>query len=405
LESYALTKDHEEPWIDRMTSRFRRLSRPPPSAPPLPARWQAGVAALAEAPGVARLVVGATHRAEVEQRLGAAIAEAQAQAGDEGARLVVDGMAGLGATLGTPRLLHGTGSWALAGILRDGEVRAGGDGLSGEVAITDVDDPDIYVCRTVGVFNLYSAASFGYMNANRSGEDLRISAVRGGWPWLADFFVRVFFGEGALVLDEHAPVAAARMVRHRTPETDEALRRAYDRALALAADGAFPAHGTALARVVGVASEEATLANALFAVAARARREAPDFQATGAALAAAVKRHAPALRARLLCPLPDDDEAARARKAATLAALGEQFPCVLVLDDEGLSVRAPSYFWTGECLVSGAVEATRLRAVYAPGARAGEVRAGLDRAGLELVEVLPLEHFEALRLVAEVAPR
>lgn len=402
----APATDHDQQWMDRMVSRFLLLSRSAQrTAPPGPvAAWRARVAELARAPGVARLVVGAAGAEEVEQRLAAGIAEAHAQAGDEGAHLVVDGMADLGAMLGDSRLLHGTGSWGLAGILRDGEVRAGGDGLTGEVAITDVDDRAIYVCRTLSLFNYYSAASFGYMNANLSGEDLRVSAVRAGRPWVADFFMAQFFGDGAPVIEEPQPGPPVRLVRHRTREMDESLLRAYDLALAKAEAGAFPAQPRSLARAVGVASDEASFANVIFAIFQRARGEDPGFEPVREAMCAAVLRHAPALRSRLLCPLPGDDEAALLRKERTLAALREQFPCVLLLDDEGVDVQEPSYFWTGECLVEGSIEARRILAVYVPQALRAEVRAQLDAAGLGRAEVRPIEHFEALRLVAESVP-
>jgi hypothetical protein len=397
------TNGHEA-WLAAMASRFERSARAPRPVPAPPAEWRARAESLAAAPGVARLVVGAADTRDVARRLAAGVAEAFAQAGDEGARVVVEGLAGLGALLGGGRLLHGTGSWGLAGILRDGAVRAGGDGLSGEVAVTDVDDPAIYVCRTVSLFNYYSAACFGYMNANRSGEDLRVSSVRAGLPWLADFFTEQFFGEGASTVEERSPAPRARVVRHRTIESDERLRRAYDRAASMAASREFPARPGPLARVVGHESEEAAFSNAIFAISQRARALDPAFAPGGQALCAAVERHAPALRARLLCPLAEDDDATRARKARTLAALGDQFPCVLVIDPAGLDVRQPSYFWTGEGLVEGAIDATRMVAVHVPERCRGAVAGQLQGAGLAGVQVHPLEHFEALRLVAEVVP-
>lgn len=390
----------EAVWLDAILARFTELSlkQAPGRPPPCPDVWRERAAALESVATHLSLHRGAPGPASV--RLQLAMDEAYAQAGPRGGELMLESVASIASLIGSGRLLHGTSSWAFSRILDDGEVRAGGDGLTGEIAITNILDPSIYVCESVNLLGLYTAVAFAHMNANRSGEELMVSAVRSGRWWLADFLDKLLFAEGSPTADGLVG-RRSRVVRHRTLEMEDALRKAYEQALDLARRGELDVDVRQLSRRVGLAPEDAAFVNALCAVANRAEREAVRSGAMILPIPEAVLRWAPRLRGELLCPLPEDDEAERTRKQNTLSALESQFPCVLVIDPEGIDVRRPPYHWTGECLIQGTFPARNIVAVHAPEKELSRVRSELSAAGLHHVEVGALEAFEILRMVAE----
>lgn len=368
--------------------------------PAAPEEWLARAARLARALEPRAHCVDDVTAAELERRLSRAVSVAYSQAGAAGAALALDTLPRFAALLRSGYWIHGTGSWALDGILRDSALRPGGDGYTGEVALTGIEQPEVFVCLARSVVALYAAATFAHTNADSTGAELTISAVRAGHVPLAAFVSVLLFAQGEPRLTEEWLDKARSLVRYRTLEMEQALCAAFDEVLERAARDALPGDGRQYSRRLGPPADHATAVNnALAAVVMRMAR-ASRLPSTPAAdrLRRGVLAHAPALRARLLCALPEDDAARTAEKARILEALKAQFPVLLAIDSTGLSCRAdPAYAWTDERLVGSPIPLSAVRAVYAPlvrhAALAGRLGAG--------VELLPLEDFEVMRLVAE----
>jgi hypothetical protein len=371
-----------------------------------PERWRRAAKDLAQSLDPARICVDQPARAELEQRLVLATAEAHAQAGHAGAALLLSGVERLRAQPANGRLLHGTGSWALSGVFRDGALTPGGDGLTGEVALTDIHQPHVFVCISTGPLSLYASATFAHANCGRSTTTLAISAERSGKRPIAEFFDALVFGDEAR-FTPHTAARARSLVRHRTLAMESALAAAYAQALELARIGQLAGDGREVARRLASPDDrDAALQNVLSAIVARVSADSRLMELPAEVrLAAAVEQLAPELRRRLHCPLPDDDAEERARKNAVLTALGGQFPCILTLDESGIDARAdPDYPWTDERLVDEPIEVGRIVSVHAPLDQHAKLRPALRRAGASHAELLPLEDIEAMRLVAEATP-
>jgi hypothetical protein len=380
-----------------------RLSQPRWTREPPAERWQRAARELAGSVDPERVCVEPITRAQLEHRLIAALGEAQAQAGDAGAELFLSGIERLGARLGSGQLLHGTGSWALSGILRDGALVPGGDGLTGEVALTAIVQPDLFVCLSTGPLSMYAAAAFAYSNCGLSTPRLVLSAERAGMRSIAEFFSVLVFAEQARFTPSSAELVHW-LVRHRTAAMDQSLGAACDRALELAASARLAGDGAgATRRLAPPTDRDAAFDNVLAAVVA-SMNAVPELMRIPAErrLGAGVLALCPVLKSRLLCPLPGDDADEHCRKAAVLAALSEQFPCVLTLDQQGVECRAdPGYPWTDERLVRHRIGADRIATLHAPLEHHEKLRTALVRCGLGQAELLPLEDIESLRLLGE----
>jgi hypothetical protein len=370
-------------------------------------RWGPLAEALADANDPALACIDAPERSSFAARIAMGLSEAERQAGQPGQELVLQSLRRITATARPSLLVHGTGSWALSGILRDGALVPGGDGMTGEVALTNLTQSDLFLCAWDDPTSLYAACAFAYMNAGWSGEGLRLSAVRGGGLPIHEFVGLLLFGEGEPVLTPEQASVLRRMRRFRTLEQDTTLAAAYDRALDLAERGELRGDGRQYTRRLGAADDDAAaFTNACATVVAR-MAQAPELMKLPSErrLAAGVVAFVETLKPTLLCPLPDDDSDEQARKLATLQALTAQFPVVIVLDGEHLSTRRdPGYPWSSERLVGDAIPASRIALVYVPLSELPGVRSALRRADLEHAMAVPLEELEGLRLVAEAVP-
>jgi hypothetical protein len=75
---------------------------------------------------------------------------------------------------------------------------------------------------------------------------------------------------------------------------------------------------------------------------------------------------------------------------------------VLAAESAGLGARPdPSYAWSSERRVPHRISLDRVALALVPGARRGEVADVLASRGRNPIELLPLEDFEVLRVVAE----
>jgi hypothetical protein len=297
-------------------------------------------------------------------------------------------------------LVHGTGSWALRGILRDRQLTPGGDGLTGEVALTGVQQSDIFVCLSRTPLALYAGAMFAHTNAGWSGDELMVSAVRTGRVPVAAFVGLLLFAQGDPVLSEEWLEMARSLTRFRTLEMDEALLAAYDDVLARAEAGVLRGDGRQYSRRLGTPDDHDTAVNnALAAVVERMNRD-PDTMKVPAPerLRAGTLRFGPFLRQRLLCPLTGDSPVVVERKRTILRELREQFPVVLGIAPAGIDARPdPAYAWSDERLVGHPIPLSAVVQVYAPADRHSELRPVLAPS----VDLEPLEDLEVLRLVAE----
>jgi hypothetical protein len=194
------------------------------------------------------------------------------------------------------------------------------------------------------------------------------------------------------------------MLRYRTLDQDATLARAYDRALELARRGELRGDGRQFTRRLGAADDDdAAFANACATVVAAMRGDPKLMKLPQETrLAGGVLAHADALKRMLLCPMPGDDDDEVARKRASLAALREQFPAVLVIDGKLLPHRRdPGYPWSTERLVGEAIPAGRIVVAYVPLDEVPRVERALARAGLVGTVAAPLEELEGMRLVCE----
>jgi hypothetical protein len=389
--------------------RFARICRQqrrvrPPAAP---ASWRQAAGALAGGIDSALACIDAPALPELAARVGLAIDEAYRQAGSRGAGLVVTGLRRIAELHQPDHLVHGTGSWALSGILRDGALVPGGDGLTGEVALTNMQQRDLFVCELNDAASMYAAASFAYMNAACVGDGLLVSAVRAGSVPIAELVGLLLFGDENPVLTPQWSDLARRMIRFRTLERDSTLGRACDEALRLARSGDLKGDGRQYSRRLGAPDDsEVALTNVYAAIVDRIARDTDLLRLRNEErLAAGVRRYAPELKQLLLCPLTEDDAAERDRKSTLLEALQHQFPVILVLNGDGIACRAdPNYPWSDERLVRQPIDAARIDYAYVPLDVMGVVQNALNRAGLQRAEVVPLEELEAVRLVAEAVP-
>jgi hypothetical protein len=288
------------------------------------------------------------------------------------------------AELQTPGLaLHGTGSWALSGILRDGAIVAGGDGLTGEVAMTNVVERDVFVLSWRSPFAFYAAAAFAHWNAGSRQVALEWSATSAGHVPIDEMLMLLLFVEGDPIIGRGR---GATYFRVRDPEADRVSLAALERLVQRARENELPRDLGRGGRRVGPVTPELCEDNLVYAI---------RTLANGEPMRDAILRWAPRLRAMLGCALPEDSAEERARKAAVVASLAAQHPVVLAVD--AVECRAdPSYPWSPERRVSDRIPLDRIRVAWVPEAQ----RAAASRS-LPHVEVLPLEDFELLRAVAE----
>jgi hypothetical protein len=233
-----------------------------------------------------------------------------------------------------------------------------------------------------------------------------ISAERSGKRPIAEFFDALLFGDEPRFTPQTA-TRARWLIRHRSLAMDGSLAAAYERALELARAGQLTGDGREYSRRLAPPDDrDAALHNVLSAIVARMSADPRLMELPGKRrLAAAVEQFAPELRRRLHCPLLEDDVAERARKAAVLTALGDQFPCILTLELAGIDCRTdPGYPWTDERLVAEPISVARILSVHAPLDQQAKLRSALVRAGAPHAELVPLEDIEAMRLVAEATP-
>lgn len=404
LGEHAPTEDSSEAHRT-LPERFARIVAQQPYERPAraPAKWHERAADVAATLDPAMLCIDAPSREAFTDRVQLALDDAWAQAGDAGAELVLDALPRLARVAGSRRLVHGTGSWALEGILRDGQIMPGGDGLTGEVALTGIEQSDIFVCEANGSLALYAAAMFAHTNAGWAGDELRISAVRTGRIPAAAFVGLLLFAQGDPVLSPAWLDMARSLIRFRTLEMDEALLAAYDDVLRRAHADDLPGDGRQYSRRLGTPDDHATAVNnALAAVVARMSADAEIMKVPARErLRAGTLRYAPALRERLLCALPGDAQEVLEEKRAVLEDLGKQYPVVLTIEPDGIECRAdPGYAWSDERLVGHPIPLAAVTQIYAPLDRHASLRPRLDPA----VELRPQEDLEVLRLVAEAPP-
>ncbi len=365
-----------------------------------PGSWHARAAEVARPIDPSRLCVDAPSRTLFAARVAAALDDAYAQAGDAGAELVLDALPRLAAICGSGCLTHGTGSWALEGILGDGQLTPGGDGMTGEVALSGIAQPDVFVCLATSALALYAAATFAHTNAGWTGGELAVSAVRTGRVPVAAFVGVLLFAQGDPVLSPEWLEMARNLIRFRTLEMDKALLAAYDDVLRRAASGDLPGDGRQYSRRLGTPDDhELSVNNVLAAVVARMGAD-PEIMKVAARerLRAGTLRYAPVLRDSLMCALPGEAAPVVERKRVVLAALRRQYPVVLAIRPEGVEVRTdPGYAWSDERLVRHAIPLSAVSHVFAPLDRHPELRPKLAPA----IELCPLEDLEVLRLVAE----
>jgi hypothetical protein len=180
--------------------------------------------------------------------------------------------------------------------------------------------------------------------------------------------------------------------RVRDPSADRVVLAALDRLVDLAERGTVPS-GAGRQRFVDAQTQQQAENNLLFAVRTLCGK-APS--------AADVLRHAPHFRRLFTCPLPEDDDETRARKERVLTALHQQFPVVLAVGAEGLDARLdPSYPWSPERRVADRIGFERVRFAMVPETRREEVARMVSEAGHRAIEILAIEDFELLRIVAE----
>jgi hypothetical protein len=376
-----------------------------PPAPAPPALRDPAVTRLGSLLPAALLVDDPT-TPNLRECLPAAVDVAFAQAGPEGVDLLADGLGWIAAMSGGDWILHGTGSWALDGILRDGKVRAGGDGMSREVAITGVVEPDIFVLRWQSPLSLYSAAAFAYMNADWRQDHLLLSAVRLGRPYVGDLLAELAFPQEEGSFLAASPMTRAVLTRHRLPERDAHFREGLAALEELIRRGDTTAATRPLERGLAVSDGDSALTNVLFAIQLQMRKDSPSGSTPEAErFVRAAHRVIELLRPCLLCPEPGDSPARLARKEATARALRAQFPVILVAEAADLDCRVdPSYPWSDERRVPGAMEVRSLTHVLVPSAHVTALERRREQAGL-VAAILPLEYFESMRLVAESPAR
>lgn len=364
--------------------------------PPAPARLRAAVHTAARAVPDASLFLDAPDPAERERRLTGAVDRIHAAAGPRIAAHLAGTLARWGALAARGDLLHGTGSWALRGILSDGALRPGGDGMTGEVATTGIPEDAVYLIAPNTPLALHAALTFAHGNTGFAAATRDPGPARAGLPPVAQVFSAAFFGP-------ELADAWRTVQRLRTAGMEACRLAALERAVAQARDGTLPADAVRAQRTLGAPDLALATANLLAAVGSRAARDPalaalpPDRR-----LAAELIAQAAALRGALLCPVPGDPARVLARKARTLAALARQFPCVLQLRSDGISARpAPDYPWTGERLSIDPVPVTALAALWVPGRARARARAWLRRHDLAAVPVRDLDRLEDLRFVME----
>ncbi len=403
----AAPEHFDRAYLER-AERFARICRKQALFAGAPAEcWNETAARLADSIRSALVCIDAPDRPTFAARIALALAEAERQLGERGSALVSDSLGRIAATARPELLVHGTGSWALSGILRDGALVPGGDGMTGEVALTNLVQPDLFSCAWDDPTSLYAACAFAYMNAGCSGEALRLSAVAAGGLPIHVLVAMLLFGEGEPRLEPAQADVLRRMFRYRTLEQDTTLARAYERALELAQRGELRGDGRQYTRRLGAPDDDdAAFTNACATVVARMAGTPELLELPNETrLAAGVKAFADALKGSLLCPLPTDDDDERTRKLALLDALRSQFPVVLVIDGGGVPTRPdPGYPWSSERLVADRIPAERIRLIYVPLEEMPLIGRALARAGLRNTLAVPLEELEALRLVAEAVP-
>lgn len=336
-------------------------------------------------------------------RVALALDRAYAQSGRDGARWIGEALTLAGDLSQGRFLVHGTGSWALAAIARDGALVPGGDGLTGEVALTHSRARDLYVCEGTDPASLYAAASFAYMNCAFDATRLELSAERAGARGVAEVFLVLLFGDDVPVLDARTERLARGLVRHRTLGMELALKAALERATELARRGELVGDGREHMRRLGTPDDaEAAFENVLAAIVERLEGVPHLVQVAAVErLARAVLELGPALERELLAPHAEDEPQRAAYKRDTLVALARQYPCVLVLDADGIEHRpAPSYAYSNERLVGQAIGLAALRRILVPHRDIDAARVLLAEAGVA-PEIAALECFEAWRLVAE----
>jgi hypothetical protein len=387
--------------------RFARVCREQSACAVADERWLELARATAEAIDPAVVCIDAPSRPTFAARIAVGLTEASRQASERGVELVLAGLRRIAQARRSEYLVHGTGSWALSGILRDGALIPGGDGMTGEVALTNLEQSDLFVCVWDEPTSMYAALAFAYMNAGTVGDRFLLSALRAGRLPIAELFGLLLFGSDPAAISQEERALLRRMLRYRTLEHDSTLARAYERARELARRGELPGDGRQYTRRLGAVDDDgAAFTNACATVVAAMRRN-PELMKlpSDSRLAAGVLAHATALERALLCPMPSDDADEVVRKQATLGALKEQFPVVLVIDGESITQRRdPGYPWSTERLVGAPIPADRIVVAYVPLGEMPGVERALVRAGLGRAVAAPMEELEGIRLVSEAVP-
>jgi hypothetical protein len=395
------TPDAFEKFLAERFTRIRSVQRLPTIEPAGPAR-AAGLE-LATEERVRRLVPDPVGEADVAARIARALAAGVSLGGDLDS--LVTAVRRLARLRSPEMLLHGTGSWALAGILRCGAIVPGGDGLTGEVAMTNVVEPDVFVIEWRSSLAFYGAAAFAYMNAawTEGRGEAALWSPRLGHARLEDFFSILLFDDADPNELNARDRPEPRYWRVRDPAADAVTRMALERLVDLARADALPEDVGRRHRELGAISPEVAENNVLYAILELAGRE-PELRSlpSAARMKLAVLRYAPRLRALLCCALPEDNEEARRRKEAFIEQSRQQFPVVMALDSLGLSPREdPTYPWSPERRVHGRIPLERVRHVWVPEGRRLEVADALVASEGTGVQVHPLEDFALLRVIAE----
>lgn len=343
---------------------------------------------------------------ELRHRAHRAADLAYAQAGEDGVQLLQRGLRRLAQLAAEAPVLHGTGSWALRGILRDGWMRASGDGMSGEVAITSVWEPDVFVILWKGPLSLYCAAAFAYMNAGYQRDAFQISARRAGREPVGEFVSELLFGDAEGPFVGPHPQFENRLTRYRLASRDAFFHQAQEALARLVASGDGTAATRPLQRRIAVTDPESALDNLLFAVQHRMQTDpALTRRPEAERFASAARWVAERLRGQSLFVAPGDTPAERERKEHRCRALRHQYPVLLLIDPKGLDCRVePNYPWADERRVEREISARAIKYILVPDIHVKELRSSLTTHGLA-PEVLPLEYFEGLRLFAESVSR
>lgn len=393
--------------LPAMIRRFAEVARARSMAPPAPAPEGVRAPALAQLSTLdpATLAVTEPARADLETALAVAVDTAFAQGDVEGVSLLVAGLgwiAGM-ASLGN-WILHGTGSWALASILTDGAVRAGGDGMTGEVAITGVLEPDVFVLRWGSPLSLYSAAAFAYMNAGYRRDTLRLSALRQGRPHVGDLLAELAFplAEGSYL--DASPRLSEQLTRHRLLGRDAHFRQALANLEQRLEQGDTAWTTEPMQRSMTVNDADAAQSNVQFAVQRQLQTEpspTSEAQTELARVTRASRRVIGFLRSCLLCSDPETPAELQAHTTRAARELADQHPVILIARTTDHDCRPdPSYHWSDERRIPGSLALGSITHVLVPQSRMADLERCGPPVGLQ-AEILPLEYFEALRLVAE----